>query len=413
MIAVEMEPSNDRLHPADARRMSLAVAGYYFFSLAGLAIASPYLPLYWKGLGYSGASLGALLTAMGLGPLLAQGPLGYLSDRRGQRRGMVFAAMAISGVVMVIYPTFHSLAPLLVATLLSSALYRSSDALVQAMVGDWAAGASMAATFGRLRVAGSVGWVLSLLVSARFSVVTDMDPLPYARWAAPMFLVIGAMYFMAAFVVLLARPAPPRERLRLGPLAAVKAVARAPRVGRFLLAFLLFWTAMQAIGSFLSLFMEELGASRPQISSAFIVSAAAETPFIFLAGRLAEQWGDRRLVGIAFAFMPVRMLVYALAPSLPWVYVGQLMHSVTYGLVLVGAVTYMNHNLPPNLRASGQSALGVVMSAASTGAPFVGALVADMTGYRGAFVTMAAIAIAGLWVLGGLPHQQGPPVTEG
>lgn len=392
------------------RRMPLAVAGYYFFSLAGLAIAAPYLPLYWKGLGFSGASLGALLTAMGLGPLLAQGPLGYLSDRRGQRRGLVFWAMAISGVVMYVYPLFQSLGVLFVATLLSSALYRSSDALVQAMVGDWAAGTGMASTFGRLRVAGSIGWVLSLLVSARLVVVTDMDPLPGTNWAVPMFLVIGSMYFLSALCVLIARPSPPRERLTLGPIAAVMAVARAPRVGRFLLAFLLFWTAMQTIGSFLSLFMEQMGASRPQISSAFIVSAAAETPFIFLAGRLADQWGDRRLVAIAFAAMPVRMLIYALAPSLAWVYVGQLMHSVTYGLVLVGAVTYMSHNLPRNLRASGQGALGVIMSASSTGAPFLGALVANIAGYRGAFVAMALVAVAGWAVLSGLPD--GRPVEE-
>lgn len=407
-----MEPITDSIQRGMGRRMPLAVAGYYFFSLAGLAIAAPYLPLYWKGLGFSGAGLGALLTAMGLGPLLAQGPLGYLSDRRGQRRGLVFWSMAISAVVMFIYPVFQSLAVLFVVTLFSTALYRSSDALVQAMVGDWAEGTAMAATFGRLRVIGSIGWVFSLVVSARLALVTDMNPLPGAAWAAPMFLIIGTMYLLAAMCVMIARPSPPRERLTLGPWAAVKAVARAPRVGRFLLAFLLFWTAMQSIGAFLSLYMEQMGASRPQISSAFVVSAAAETPFIFLAGRLADQWGDRRLVAVAFAAMPVRMLLYAFAPSLPWVYLGQLMHSVTYGLVLVGAVTYMSHNLPRNLRASGQGALGVVMSAASTGAPFLGALVATEAGYRGAFVAMALVAVAGLLVLSGLPDDRGEEAPE-
>src|SRR2546429_329617 len=40
------------------RRTLLAVAGYYFFSLAGLAISSPYLPLYWKSLGYRNGEVG-------------------------------------------------------------------------------------------------------------------------------------------------------------------------------------------------------------------------------------------------------------------------------------------------------------------------------------------------------------------
>jgi len=182
-----------------------------------------------------------------------------------------------------------------------------------------------------------------------------------------------------------------------------QAVARAPRVGRFLVAFLLLWTALQSIGAFLSLFMGQIGASHPQISLAFVVSALAETPFIFLAGRLADQWGDRRLLNLAFLAMPIRMLLYAVAPSLSWIYAAQAMHSLTYGLSLVGAVAYMSHNLPDDLRASGQGALGVIMSAGSTIAPFVGAIVVDVAGYRGAFASMTAVAVAAWVVLSGLP----------
>src|SRR5690606_18612597 len=78
--APRMTPATDIVPPARDRRTPWGVAGYYFFSLAGFAIASPYLPLYWRSLGYEGAALGTLLTMMGLGGLVAQAPIGYLSD---------------------------------------------------------------------------------------------------------------------------------------------------------------------------------------------------------------------------------------------------------------------------------------------------------------------------------------------
>ncbi|HEY3265953.1 MAG TPA: MFS transporter [Armatimonadota bacterium] len=399
-----VEQTLDARAPREDRRTAAAVAGYYFFSLVGLAIATPYLPLYWKSLGFGRLALGALLTAQGLGGLLAQGPIGYLSDRGGRRKDIVFGLFIGAALLMAVYPVWQSFWALFVVTLAISAAFNSGNALVQAMVADWAAGTRMASTYGRLRMAGSIGWVLCLLLAGRVAFMTDMRPMKALPWAAPIFLVVAAGYAAAACFALLATPAAGVHRLRLGPFTALKTVARAPEVGRFLVALALFWTGLQSINAFLSLFLKQMGAGRPTVSLAFVISAVAEIPFIFLAGRLADKYGERKLLMVAFGALPIRLLLYAVAPG-PWLcLVAQTFHSVTYGLSMVGSVTYMSHRLPASLRASGQGALGVVMCLSSTAGPSLGAMAAYSGSYRWAFAAMAAIALAGFVVLKGLPN---------
>jgi PPP family 3-phenylpropionic acid transporter len=407
-----MEHPTNTSAPATDRRTPWAVSGYYFFSLAGFAIASPYLPLYWKSQGYSGAALGTLLTMMGLGGLLAQAPMGYLSDRGGQRRGLVFAAMSAAALIILAYPLYRAFWMVALATLTLAGMYRSCDALVQALVGDWVAGTAMASTYGRLRMFGSIGWVVSLLVSAQVAFMTDWRLVPGTSWLAPMFAVVAVLWVAAGCSILLARTVPLADRLRVGPWTALKTVARAPGVGRFLVAFALYWTGLQSISAFLSLYLRQMGASHALISTTFVVSAVSETPVIYLAGRWADAWGERKCLAIAFGTLPVRLVLDALAPSPAWLLPTQAMHSVTYGLMMVGSVTYINHRLPASLRASGQGALGAVMGMAATAAPFLGALVANGPNYRAVFAVMAVIVAAGWAVFRGLPDDS-PGEMEG
>lgn len=407
IIATGMEYLPVTKSPASDRGTPIAVASYYFWSLAGLAIAYPYLPLYWKSLGCSQHEIHTLLTALGLGGLIAQAPLGYLSDRGGKRRRFVFGLMATGGVTMLAYGLSHSFWVLLGLTIVQSACFRSADALVQALVGDWVTGTRMATQFGRVRLAGSVGWFSSLLLSARVALMTDTRPLHAAEWASPMFLVVAGCNFAAAGSILIARSAPARKRLTIGPIAALANVTRAPGVGRFLVAVLLFWTGLQSVNAFLSLLLQQMNAGHQIISTAFVVSAVAETPFILLAGKMAQRWGERRLLMVAFAAMPVRLLILAVMPAPQWSYLSQAMHSVTYGLALVGTVAFMNHRLPGTLRASGQAALGVVLSASNTMAPFIGGFVVRWAGYRGAFAAMAGIALLGWAILGSTRENSG------
>jgi PPP family 3-phenylpropionic acid transporter len=393
-------------YQSDDTRAGVAIAGYYFFSLAGLAILWPYLPLYWKSLGYSSGAVGTFLTALGLGGLLAQIPVGYLSDRGGHRRTLVAGAMAVCTLVTLTYPLARSYASLLAGAFLMGASFRSADALVQAIAGDVAASGRMAGWFGKLRIAGSVSWMASLAVSARVAFLTDWKPFDGAVWTAPMFVCIAFCYAAAGAIVYFARPTPPSTRLHLSPLGALKAVAATPGLKRFLVAFALYWTGLQSVGAFLSLLLKDMGGSNTVVSAAYAVSALAELPFMYASGRLADTFGERRVLLFSFGALPARLLLYAVASSPLVVVAAQMLHGVTYGLMFVAAVAYMNHRLPANLRASGQGALGVVMSVAQTLAPFLGGLAANAMGYRGMYAAMAGIAVAALAVARGLPAGQ-------
>jgi predicted MFS family arabinose efflux permease len=283
---------------------------------------------------------------------------------------------------------------------------------MQAIVGDWATGTAMASTYGRLRMFGSIGWVVSLLISARVAFMTDWTIVPNTGWLAPMFLVVSGFWILAGASALLVRPVKAPERLRVGPWTALKTVARAPGVGRFLIAFALYWTGLQSISAFLSLHLLEMGATHAVISTAFVVSAVSETPVIYLAGRWADMWGERTCLAIAFGVLPVRLALDACLTSAGWLVATQAMHSVTYGLMMVGSVAYVNHRLPASLRASGQGALGAVMSMAATAAPFLGAFIAHGSNYRAVFAVMAVLVVVGWLIFKELPNDL-PRETKG
>jgi MFS transporter, PPP family, 3-phenylpropionic acid transporter len=397
----------ERMEEGADRRTAWAIAGYYFFSLAGLAIAAPYLPLYWRSLGFTGAALGALLTATGLGGFMAQG-MGYISDRLGMRHTLVAGAMFLAAAVMLAYPLYRSLWVLLLATFVVNAAFRSADALVAAMVGDAVSGRHLTGVFSKIRMAGSFGWMFALLLSTQVVILTESAVIP-RTFLAPMFLWISGCYVVAGVLALLTRVPSSGRRLRLGPLAALVAVGRKAGLARFLLAFGLFWTGMQGIGAFLSLFLQEMGASVPLISIAFATAAIVEVPFFLWAGQLGDRYGERRLLNMAFAVMPLRLLIVALAPSPAWVIVAQLLHGLTYGVMLVGAIAYVNARLPGALRASGQGALGSVMSVAATTAPFLGATLSQWIGWRGVYGLLVLVALLGWHILRGVPYAVPDP----
>src|SRR5690606_31693742 len=124
------------------------------------------------------AEIGVFLTATGMGGLVALGPVGYLSDRLGNRKTLAAVLTLTVAAVMLCYPLYHSAWLLVLASLTWNAAYRCADALIQAMAADTALHAGVATWFARVRLAGSVGWVLSLMVSGRVAFITDVRTLP-------------------------------------------------------------------------------------------------------------------------------------------------------------------------------------------------------------------------------------------
>ena len=195
--------------------MSSSWANYFFLSIAS-GIFLPYLPLYLKARGMSASRIGVLLGCLELAGMAGPMLLGRMADRRAAYRGILAVSSVVPMVVMLplelttFYPVF------VICILVMGFTYRATipllDSLVSRIVFD------PARHYGRLRVAGSIGFIMiSLLLQFTGWVAADSS-----RAILIAFLVTES--FAALAVALL----PPAPRLPL-PLHEETTASPAPK----------------------------------------------------------------------------------------------------------------------------------------------------------------------------------------
>jgi len=126
-----------------------------------------------------------------------------------------------------------------------------------------------------------------------------------------------------------------------------------------------------------------------------------------LMGRIVDQFGVRRVLWLAFAAHPLRLLVVSLAPSYWWLFAAQPLHLFSFAGYDVASVLYVSRNVSPENRATAQA----LLSATRMGGVFFGAI---MTGYlaeHAGYVTMYRVvaAISSISVLAYMIGLRGQP----
>jgi PPP family 3-phenylpropionic acid transporter len=119
---------------------------------------------------------------------------------------------------------------------------------------------------------------------------------------------------------------------------------------------------------------------------------------MLLAGRLLRA-GVRPILLIAvssFALI-VRLLVYALVPTLGGAVVGQLFHALVYGIFHPAAIMFVSNNIAPDRRSVGMA----MYTSIGNGLPTVlgsalGGYVIEWLGYGGLFASYTLFALASL-----------------
>jgi PPP family 3-phenylpropionic acid transporter len=127
------------------------------------------------------------------------------------------------------------------------------------------------------------------------------------------------------------------------------------------------------------------------------LSATAEIPFVYFSSRLIARFGAPRLLAVSTAAVFARLCVYALFPSPGGAVVGQLLHSLCYGVFHPAAVNFITTRVPPERRATG---MAMYLSLGSGLPTFLGSslggFVLGSFGYRILFISFGIFAVAGV-----------------
>lgn len=370
-------------------RVRSALAYVAYFAAVGSML--PYLPLYYRGLGFQLNEIGGILA---LGPLVGLGlapAWGALSDRH---RGSPFVVVAAT------------LTALAGAALLAIAVDRLVVVIAAGILGAGMAGLTPLldaraletanadrSGYGPLRAWGSVSYIVSVLGTGLLADRAGFQVL---------FVVLAACLIATGLIGLALKPSAARAALKpsIQPIRAAIRLFGRRGLGLFLLGTFLSWLGMFAVLSFIPLRFEELGASPSIIGLGGALAAGVEVPLMLRYPALAKRFGPTKLLIAGAGFLAARSLVAALADDPNALLAASFFAGLGYALFLVGGVTYVSARVPAQLAATAQGIFqGLGSSLSQVTAALAGGALAGVFGIQGLFEIAIALGIAGTGII--------------
>lgn len=381
--------------------MNLAVPEFLLFSIIG--VFSVYLPLFLRVVGYSATQIGILFgifNAAGIVIPLALTPAISKSGKFACSLIVFTIVMAIVPVPLFLMRGFFYVA---VCMIVYAAAYKGMIPVSDSLINETIAGTGT--SYGQIRVFGSAGFVLMCLVMQHFVNPEKMPVQDMILWMS-----VPAVIACAAFSVWnlffgtgVKKQSEANKNIVLAPSqnVTIKEVLASFGIEYWLILFVVFmqYMGMVPANNFLSLYVKDgLGSN----SSGFLwaLNATCEIPFMFLSSRFIKRYGPKILIIICTAAVVVRMMFYALIPNIAGAVLGQMMHSVTFGLFYPSCIMYFAQAAKGNKKAlmvsmSIFSAVSVLSNV--LGSP-LGGVIIDSYGYRIMFFVFALFPAAGVAV---------------
>jgi PPP family 3-phenylpropionic acid transporter len=359
----------------------------------------PYMPLYYRSLGFSIAEVGAILALGALVGLLASPIWGALSDRhRGSPLVLVAAtATALAGTAILAF--FATPAVVVIGAAVLGAGLSGLGPIIDARALE-NAGPDKAG-FGPLRAWGSLSYIVAVLGTG----------VAVERWGLhTVFIVLSNMLVVTAVVGLKLRPSAREGGLPTAgqPLRDAGRLFGPRGLGVFLLGAFLTWLGMSGVLTYTPIRFTELGAGTSIVGLGGAIAAGIEVPLMLRFPTLAARFGSERLLIAGSILTAIRGIVAGMAPDSNVLLAASIFGGLGYALFAIGGITYVSEHVPRELAATAQGIFqGVGNSLAQVTAAALGGAVAAIAGVAGLFLIAAGIGFVAAAIIG-LGVTRGP-----
>jgi PPP family 3-phenylpropionic acid transporter len=359
----------------------------YMFFFGGVGFYMTFINVYYHDAGLSGTQIGLIAMASGLAGFGGGSLSGYLSDRTGQAR-IVLAVSAVGcAVVAMLTATVHAFAGFLVLAcffaIFNTAMFTLTDSVTLAVL------AERSAEYGRYRLGGSIGFILT---SASSGFIFERTGL---IWMFPAFAIM--MLIFTVLAIQLPR-LPVRESVKSAQ--AIGVMMRNPTWMIFAGSVFLIWLASSGVFSFIAVTMKSLGASDPLIGLSSAASAMAEAPFMVMSGWFVRRLGPSRMIWVSYFAYTVRIFLYSLIRVPGWVIPLNIVNGPSYVFFWTGSIHYAAKMAPESLKATAQ---GLIVSATNLSS-VVGVLLSgwlfDQLGPTGIYRILSLFCLAAFVLFG-------------
>ncbi len=325
---------------------AVPLIGFYALYFASTGIILPFLPAYFKSAGLDGSQIGILLALQPTFSMIAPPVWGWVADRFG-RPDRVLTVIACGAALGFLPLAFARSFPAFLVGMASYAFFASSiTTLLDSMALHRVS--IVGGTYARIRMFGSVGFVLS---STLFGVaIAQVD-----RRAVFVPLALITAYALWSFGIR-ARSAkvPPRH-----PLAAL-GLLRHRDLALMLAASALHWIACAPYHAAFGIHVLAIGLDPWVVGVSAGIAVGAEIAVMYAYPRLAKSIAPRHVLIGSFAVSALRWLGMSVATSAPALLALSLLHGFTFGSFYIAGVTYVARRVPDAMRASGQALMVAV-----------------------------------------------------
>jgi PPP family 3-phenylpropionic acid transporter len=345
------------------RRGEASIAFGYLAYYMAFGVFMPYWSAHLTYLGWSASAIGMVLAVFNTVRIVSPLVGGWLLDAARERKHVLVVGAALAALAAGWAGAARSALGIGLSIALYSLTFTAIVPAYDAVVLD-RLGADRA-QYGRLRLWGSIGFVIMVLgVGALIERVGD--------GVIPLALVAGHVLAVLAFLTL------PRVGGHAGLRTAVsggflRALSDAPTRMLLLIAFLQI-AGFGAFNGFYTLFLRHYGYSERLISIYWALGVISEIVMFWLSPRILARVAMGHLLAGSVAVTVLRWLVMALLPtSLFWNTLAQVSHAACFGLFQAATVMLAARFAPAGAGGRAQA----LLSAAGAGlGGIVGSLVA-------------------------------------
>lgn len=362
-----------------------ALSAAYF---AAIGLFNPYAPLWFQSLGFSTLLIGSIASLQSWTRIVAPYAWSWLGDHRGRRvqliriaaMGAMLSALGLMGVQAAV-PVAAVTALMFLA---NSGVVPLSEATLAQLLST-GEGAIDAARYGRVRVWGSIGFIVAVTAFGALLQGVGIGIFP---------VFVAAMNTLL-LAVALRLPVPPETVWHEAAAPRALPLLRRPEVAWFFASVFFTVLAHTSVYAFLSLYLVSLGYRKSAVGALWAVSIAVEIVFFWTQGRWFARLRPQRWLEVVAAVTALRFAATAAGGAwAPVLVVAQATHAVTFAAHHSACIALVHRHFPGRLRGRGQAlytTLGYGLSGVLGGVG--GGWLISRLGYASVFWAAAACAL--------------------
>ncbi|ALS28308.1 MFS transporter [Paenibacillus sp. 32O-W] len=355
---------------------------FYVVFYMGNAVYGTFLPVYFVEVGYTEAQIGTLLSLGPLVAIIAQPVWGTLGDRAATKNQILKVLIAGSGISMLLYPLsdhfYYLMVMICVFTFFQTSAFAISDAITLETIDRLKTG-----NFGLIRMGGTIGYAIMSVVFGMIAV----------NHIGSMF-VVYAIVMAASFLLLTRFPAVAGHQSK-GRKMRIWVLFRNRKLVLYLGISFVIHVTLGYYYSFFPVYFKEIGGNNALLGWSMLISSLSEIPFLLFASRIMVRIPIPFILMGAAGITAIRWYVTSLIHEPLWILPVQMLHGLVFIVLSVTMATFINREVPDELKASGQTLNGLLsLGIARIIGSFAGGMASESFGMRSVFFYNSIITVA-------------------